>query len=297
MRALFVSLLTWCCPVLLAQTSFSPLIIDNQTAQQHLQAHPNLGIAPIAKMAHVFGDVLVQLKIDPKGNVVGAVVLSGAPMLIGSAKESAREWTFSPFTKDGQPVFATTVVNISYTDQTPLPKHPEGWRLESYYSAGPNCVTALKEAKKPKDAALFCARYSKSADALPEGQFLWERREAYLYSSNAYLHNSQPNEALAEAEKGVALVKSGEDDSHSIALAYGARALAEAQLHNLSGADADLAIAEQAERGAIATIQGDAMKKAYTVTLKSILQTHAQVLTAENNAAEAKIKSDEAANL
>jgi len=279
-----------------AQTSFAPVAVDSQTAEQHLQADPNLGIAPIAKLAHVVGDVAIQVKVNRAGRVVGAVALSGPPMLVGTAMDSVRQWTYSPFTENGQPVYATTVVKVSYTEQTPLEKG-ESRQLQDYYHAQAECMMSERQHEKAAAIAKTCAKFSKAADALPAEQFEWERRKAYTEASNGYLHNNQPDLALAEAEKAVVLVKSGEDDSQSIALAYGARALAEVQLHNLSAAQVDLATAEQAERGAILTIQSETMKKAYTSVLKSLLETQAQVLSSENKAAEAKVKSDEAAKL
>ncbi|HEY4010311.1 MAG TPA: energy transducer TonB [Acidobacteriaceae bacterium] len=297
MRVIPFFLLLCLVPALTAQTSFSPLVVDDQAAQEHLREHPNLGIAPIAKLAHVVGEVAIQVKIDPSGRVVGATVLSGPPMLIGTATDSVREWTFAPFTKDGQPVFAAAVVKVFYTELTPVPKHGESSQLQNYYHAQLECAMSQRQGSKPAESAKLCGKFAESGDALPSRQFAWEQRKAYIDASKAYLHNNQLDEALAEAEKAVALVKSGNDDSQSIMYAYAARALVEVQKHDLSAADADFSIAEEAERGGVATVQSESIKKAYTKVLKSILETRAQVLNALGNLAEAKVKSDEAAKL
>jgi TonB family protein len=296
MRLISLGLLLVSSP-LLAQTAFAPLLIDGPTARQHLVTHPDPEIPPIARAAHVFGTVTVQVEIDPTGHVIGATVLSAAPMLIGAATANVRSWAYTPFTQNDQPVFATTVVTLTYGPDTPLPKHSDPASLQNYYRASGECGLAEHDNRKPADVAKVCAKLSAAADALPQDQYFWERRAAYLRTSNAFLHNNQPDDALAEADKAVAVAKLGHDSSHDIALAYATRAQAESSLNKLSAADADLTIAEDAEHGAIATIQSDTMKKNYVNVLKAILYLHSRVLTSMGNAQTGRTEIDEADKL
>src|SRR3954463_16201471 len=49
---------------------------------------------PIARVAHISGDVKLSLEIAPDGTVTTARVLSGHPMLVTSATEAIKKWRF-----------------------------------------------------------------------------------------------------------------------------------------------------------------------------------------------------------
>lgn len=50
----------------------------------------------LARMVRLEGQVLVGILVDEKGKVACARVVSGHPMLVGSALEAAKDWTFRP---------------------------------------------------------------------------------------------------------------------------------------------------------------------------------------------------------
>ena len=58
----------------------------------------------IAKAAHIAGEVRINILVDPTGAVKAATVVSGPPMLTGSALEAAKASTFDPVTVGSQPV-------------------------------------------------------------------------------------------------------------------------------------------------------------------------------------------------
>jgi TonB family protein len=51
---------------------------------------------PIARAAHVEGEVVVEVVVDPNGVVQVTKVLSGPPMLQSSAVTAAQQWRFQP---------------------------------------------------------------------------------------------------------------------------------------------------------------------------------------------------------
>ena len=74
-------------------SSYNPLVIS----------HALLGTAikkvvpeypPIARAAHVKGEVQVKILVDRKGNVVESCVAHGHPLLRDAAEKAALEWKF-----------------------------------------------------------------------------------------------------------------------------------------------------------------------------------------------------------
>ena len=51
---------------------------------------------PIAAAARAMSDVIVEVKIDPAGNVSSAEAVSGHPLLQQAAKMAANRWKFEP---------------------------------------------------------------------------------------------------------------------------------------------------------------------------------------------------------
>jgi len=57
---------------------------------------PSPDYPQLAKTAHVEGDVVVEITIGEDGNVSGARVISGHPLLQASALSAAKRWKFKP---------------------------------------------------------------------------------------------------------------------------------------------------------------------------------------------------------
>ena len=82
---------------------------------------------PIAAAARAAGDVTVEVKIDPAGNVTSAEALAGHPLLQQAAKTAARRWRFEPAAaKSGTRTakltfgFRITEKKIPAADATPM---------------------------------------------------------------------------------------------------------------------------------------------------------------------------------
>jgi hypothetical protein len=70
---------------------------------------------PIARAAHVQGNVELAAVIDPQGIVQSISTISGPPMLVGSAKMSLQQWVFPPAQVAGSPVTAHAIVVIHFS--------------------------------------------------------------------------------------------------------------------------------------------------------------------------------------
>ena len=70
---------------------------------------------PIAKAAHVEGDVLLEATISPTGHIVGLHVVSGPPMLRAAALEAVEQARYKPYFLNGQPTAVSTRIAVHFT--------------------------------------------------------------------------------------------------------------------------------------------------------------------------------------
>jgi TonB family protein len=77
-------------------------------------ALPPPAYPPIARAAHAFGTVIVQVLIDEEGNVIAARAAKGHPLLQAAAVAAARQARFSPTLLEGEPVRVTGVITYEF---------------------------------------------------------------------------------------------------------------------------------------------------------------------------------------
>ncbi len=82
------------------------------------QEHAAYPIA--AREKGIQGQVLVRVAVDENGDVVDAEVVSGDPMLTGSALDAAKKFKFKPYIRNGVPVKVDTrlTFNFSFYENT-----------------------------------------------------------------------------------------------------------------------------------------------------------------------------------
>ena len=78
---------------------------------------PKPSYPPIARAAHVSGQVLVQVILDEEGKVIAAAAISGHPLLYGVSVAAARQSRFSPTKFNGEPVKVTGVLSYNFVPQ------------------------------------------------------------------------------------------------------------------------------------------------------------------------------------
>lgn len=71
----------------------------------------------IARAARASGVVVVSVTVDESGKVVSARGVSGHPLLINAAVQSAYGWRFSPTMLSGQPVKVNGTITFNFTLQ------------------------------------------------------------------------------------------------------------------------------------------------------------------------------------
>ncbi len=77
----------------------------------------NPAYPPIAKAAKAQGPVQVAITVNEAGEVTGAEVVSGHPLLREAAVDAARHWTFKPTLLAGQAVKVSGVLTFNFTLQ------------------------------------------------------------------------------------------------------------------------------------------------------------------------------------
>jgi protein TonB len=70
---------------------------------------------PIAKAAHVQGAVILHAIISKQGTIENLQVVSGPPMLTGSAMDAVRRWRYKPYLLNGEPTEVDTTITVNFT--------------------------------------------------------------------------------------------------------------------------------------------------------------------------------------
>jgi protein TonB len=69
---------------------------------------------PMAKAAHIQGQVVIRMTIDERGLPSDVEAVSGLPALQAPALVAARQWRFEPARQNGQPVAATFLLTLNF---------------------------------------------------------------------------------------------------------------------------------------------------------------------------------------
>ncbi len=69
---------------------------------------------PIAKAANISGSVVLRAIISKTGNVTALKIISGPQMLSGSAMDAVRQWTYKPYSLNGEPTEVETTITVNF---------------------------------------------------------------------------------------------------------------------------------------------------------------------------------------
>lgn len=91
-----------------------PIRISSGMKEPRLLSAPPVVYSPIARTAHVEGTVILDAIIDEQGNVTQVRVISGPPLLLGSAMKAVSERKYEPTFLDGQAVSIRLNVTVQF---------------------------------------------------------------------------------------------------------------------------------------------------------------------------------------
>ncbi len=69
---------------------------------------------PVARAAHIEGNVVIKAIVGTDGSVLQAQIISGHPMLSREALLSVSKWRYQPVLHDGSPVEVSTAVTVEF---------------------------------------------------------------------------------------------------------------------------------------------------------------------------------------
>jgi len=81
----------------------------------HLEKRVAPAYPPLAKQAHIQGKVVLEVRISKSGDVLRLQLISGHPMLAPAAVEAVKQWKYTPFLLNGDPVEVETNVMVNFT--------------------------------------------------------------------------------------------------------------------------------------------------------------------------------------
>ncbi len=89
--------------------------VGGNVQQNKLVSQPRPVYPPDAKAQRIQGKVTLQAIIGKDGTVQSLEVLSGDPLLAGSAVTAVKQWVYQPTLLNGQPVEVQTQIDVNYT--------------------------------------------------------------------------------------------------------------------------------------------------------------------------------------
>ena len=105
-----------------ARTTFRPrelnatplAILPAQAEEALLENHPKPQYPPIARLAKVYGKVVLQAHIGTDGRVASLYVVDGPAMLQQAALDAVKNWTYGPYRENGVPMEVITTINVTF---------------------------------------------------------------------------------------------------------------------------------------------------------------------------------------
>lgn len=290
------------CILISGQISISqnaPHPVEESAARKNLLKHPDPVYPPIAKAAHIQGTVEVAVIVDSTGNVKWEKVLSGPAMLQQAALDAIHRWTFKPFLQNGAAVSVSATFEIPFQIDRPGegPTKEQEEAAQTWFPLSDKCRAALK-AQNKEDSISFCKQSldtSLRAGDLTNSDQL-ARVESHQYYGHALLMSGRFQEALEQESSAINEAKKClTEKDQEYAMPFFWRAMAEANLGQVDATLADLKMAEETHRRAIANLPE--MKKTYSQYLASILKQHAILLDQLGKTEEAEKLRAEADSL
>jgi protein TonB len=97
-----------------AVSAVADVRISTTAAVNAAKLKPSPEYSPMARQMKVTGAVEVEIMIATDGSVEGVKVLSGNPLLTSTVVPAVKKWKFEPFTADGQPTKAITLLKFDF---------------------------------------------------------------------------------------------------------------------------------------------------------------------------------------
>jgi len=278
------------------QADKNAIPIQPEKAEQNLIKKVAPIYSPLAKQAHLQGKVKVRLVISKTGTVVSVNVLSGHPLLVQAAIDAVKQWQYKPFVVDGQPVAASTEVEVPFSlGISDTAYQSEQKNNEDYFKREDECRNLLK-AHQYSEAENPCTSSVELAEKLPQERQM-ERVTANDLAGQALLYERKFDEALSFFQSEVVIGETSLNPTdaelgyayHHIALGYHATGdTQKAQLYYER--------AESTLRAAREHMDSDFFKNEYAKALQAVLRDYI-VLLQQTGQTDAAVKAQQRADV
>jgi TonB family protein len=88
--------------------------VDRDVIDKHRKKYVAPTYPPMARIAHIQGEVVLSAVIDKQGYVTKLRAVSGHPILVQAALDAARQWAYEPYLINGEPVEVDSMIHVVF---------------------------------------------------------------------------------------------------------------------------------------------------------------------------------------
>jgi TonB family protein len=93
---------------------FGSPVIEASRAEEMLVHKVEATYPQMARIAHIQGNVILQVLIDKQGHVANMKPIMGHPILVQAALDAVKQWEYKPFQLNGEPAQVETAVVVKF---------------------------------------------------------------------------------------------------------------------------------------------------------------------------------------
>ena len=272
-------------------------IVPEGESAAHVVRWVKPGYPPLARVAHLQGNVIVQVSISKTGMAGNIRVKSGHPVLAQLAVEAVQEWRFRPFEVEGKVVSVEALLKIQFppgNSPEEIKEAPE--KIGEFSSVIAACRNDILD-HQPAEAEPICRNAVALAASLGPHRQL-ERLDAFQQAGHALFLQSKFPEALENYQQELRIA-SESVEPHGAEIAAAHRHVGNGMWSTGRKEEARVEY-EQAEN-IYAAAEGNAdsvfLKNEYAKNRKAVLRDHATLLRQMGQKEEAEFLEGLAASI
>jgi TonB family protein len=268
---------------LLGQVRLASAVADRLLVTNSDPVYPEL-----AKQTKTQGTIKIEITVSESGAVTSTKLISGHPLLVQAALDSAKKRKYTPYMADGKEAPFVTTVEISFSAGIPNDEYERQQAVSDRYFKLEDKCRALLNASKWTEAEQACRDTLPLAQQLGDHQGL-TKMGAYEHVGYALLAQQRYGEALEYYSRAFEFAQSSlKETDAELGYAYRNLAVANHGLRNLDKARELYRKAEATMQLAHENIESADLKQRYETALKEILKYH--LLAAEEAGDSAEVQ-------
>jgi len=182
-----------------AQTPRNSVAIGVAEGEQHLVTKIEPVYPELAKQAGIEGKVVLQATVAPQGAVEKIAVVSAHPLLLPAATGAVKDWRYTPFLRNGEPVEALVAVEVVFS----LPLSQEARSQADFSKQASQCKHALED-HRYAEAESICKAVIDRAENRPQSL----SPQAYRDEGDALFYQKKFSQSLSYYRQELALAES-----------------------------------------------------------------------------------------